>query len=545
MFENMELADFGNRIPSLTFEIVADSEPVSIGAIARDVGDIADAGGDAGLWLDGYSAYGGSARAVIERLADAAGAWPMQGDTGVQLAVGSGAATNVRDHDRGAGAIRTLTPADRVPTRVTVSHYDPARDYQAGLQSSTRPGSGYRNEAIELPAALSAAAAKHVADSRLAQMMAERERRTICPGWSGLAIAPGNRVRIEGESGIWRVGVAALDHARPTLELIAIAPAQLMPVAASGRVLGAPDLIEGTTVLYACEMPNPTAASLAAPRLLVFASGTEAGWRRAALSMSMDGGASWEAIGATAAPAIMGTVESGPGACTLPVEDRHNVVVVQLGHGAMQLNDASPAALDAGANLALVGDELLQFGRAEPLGAGRWRLSTLWRGRRGTEHAIGGASAGDRFVLLEQDRAKPLDLPAGFRGSVAIMAMSANAAEPATADAVADGASTRPPSPVAPRQQVQPDGAIVLRWVRRSRGGWQWIDGVDAPIGEEAERYTLHFSRSGEDAWIESTSEALFTVPTAWRDAGPLTVEIRQQGDHGASLPLFALIPAI
>ena len=33
VFEELALADFGNRIPSLTFEVVADSGPVTIGAI--------------------------------------------------------------------------------------------------------------------------------------------------------------------------------------------------------------------------------------------------------------------------------------------------------------------------------------------------------------------------------------------------------------------------------------------------------------------------------------------------------------------------------
>src|SRR3546814_11488239 len=53
------------------------------------------------------------------------------------------------------------------------------------------------------------------------------------------------------------------------------------------------------------------------------------------------------------------------------------------------LSNAGDALLDGGANLALVGDELLQFGRAEQIDATRWRLSRLWRGRRGTEAAIG------------------------------------------------------------------------------------------------------------------------------------------------------------
>ncbi|MFX9123832.1 hypothetical protein ABTN41_20585, partial [Acinetobacter baumannii] len=53
------------------------------------------------------------------------------------------------------------------------------------------------------------------------------------------------------------------------------------------------------------------------------------------------------------------------------------------------------------ANRALVGDEIIQFASAQPLGGGLWRLGTLLRGRGGTEWAVGGHTIGDRFVLLD------------------------------------------------------------------------------------------------------------------------------------------------
>src|SRR5205814_5319033 len=36
VFENLELADYGNRIPFLTFEIAADEDPPAIGSILAD-----------------------------------------------------------------------------------------------------------------------------------------------------------------------------------------------------------------------------------------------------------------------------------------------------------------------------------------------------------------------------------------------------------------------------------------------------------------------------------------------------------------------------
>jgi hypothetical protein len=63
--------------------------------------------------------------------------------------------------------------------------------------------------------------------------------------------------------------------------------------------------------------------------------------------------------------------------------DRAGAVEVQLLHDEMWLEGRSDDALAAGANLAQLGDELIQFGDAEPLDGGRFRLSRLLRGRMG------------------------------------------------------------------------------------------------------------------------------------------------------------------
>ncbi|MBT2186864.1 hypothetical protein [Sphingobium nicotianae] len=37
VFEDLQLADFGNRIPSLTFEVIGDAEPMGVAAIVSDL----------------------------------------------------------------------------------------------------------------------------------------------------------------------------------------------------------------------------------------------------------------------------------------------------------------------------------------------------------------------------------------------------------------------------------------------------------------------------------------------------------------------------
>jgi hypothetical protein len=68
MFEDFQLADYGNHIPSLTFEVEADEGPVEIGEIAAELSGGAVIG-ETETALGGYAASGDSVRGAIEMLA--------------------------------------------------------------------------------------------------------------------------------------------------------------------------------------------------------------------------------------------------------------------------------------------------------------------------------------------------------------------------------------------------------------------------------------------------------------------------------------------
>lgn len=543
VFEDLELADYGNRIPSLSFEVVADPAPVGADAIIAALSGGAVAGGDALTPIGGFSAYGGSQRAVIEPLADAAGAWPRM-DGAVSLLAGTGTAEEVVDIGTGAGlpGDRSIATADRAPRRVTLSYYDPSRDYQAGAQIATRPGAGHRDAAIELPAALSAGAAKQLAEAALDRADHQRERRVVLADWRALAIPPGARVRLAGEPGQWRVAGWSLEAMAVRLELVRIAPAALPARATPGRVLPAPDTVAGTTILHAFELPHLGEGTLAAPRLSIAACGSGAGWRRAALAVSTDGGIRWEPAGATAAPAIAGTVEDAGGDADPAIVDRRNAIIVALAHTGMVLADADDAGLDAGVNLALIGSELIQFAEAEPLGANRWRLTRLWRGRRGTEAETGSAAAGDRFVLIDSATLAMRDAIAGIGANVAILGTAPADGEGVEATVQLTGASVMPPAPVHLRVEPGASGGVWLRWTRRSRSGWRWLDGVDVPLGEENEAYRVRITTDAGADLAETVTAPELLLPAGLPAPGPVRIEVCQIGDHGLSPPALLTI---
>ena len=68
VFENLELEEFGNRIPTLSFEVVADPGVVTAGAIVAALSGGVVAAGEAALPVGGYSGYGESVRGAIAPL---------------------------------------------------------------------------------------------------------------------------------------------------------------------------------------------------------------------------------------------------------------------------------------------------------------------------------------------------------------------------------------------------------------------------------------------------------------------------------------------
>jgi hypothetical protein len=551
VFEDLELGEFGNRIPALTFEVTADAGAIAAGAIVSELGEGAIDGGDATPMLAGFSAYGASVRAAIETLAGASGAWFRAEPELLSLCAGSGPAIAVDDSGAGSvsrrnlRAVRTIAAPDSAPRSLSLSYYEPERDYQTGVQRAARPGAGTREARLELAAAMPAGAAKTLAEAGLARFDLERERRTLALGWSALGVRPGERVTIAGEPGVWRVDRWSLESMVVTLECLRIIPAMLPAEASGGRVLPAPDLAIGTTIVHAFELPPLDDALANVPRFAVAAAGSEPGWRSAALLLSVDDGATWAPAGATGLPAVLGHVVTLPDAVPAGLTDRISRIDIALAHAGMLLADADDAALDAGANLAMIGGELIQFAHAEPLGGPLWRLSGLWRGRRGTEQSIGTQTVGDAFVLLTRDALATHDLPGISPGSrIRLLAQGVGDIEAAATSALATGISFAPPAPVHLAAMEAAGGMTEIRWVRRSRIGWRWVDGLDAPLGEESERYRVTIAPVGGGERIVEVGAPVFVLTPEERSAGN-TIQVRQIGTHAVSPPAELWLPPL
>jgi hypothetical protein len=362
------------------------------------------------------------------------------------------------------------------------------------------------------------------------------------------AVAPGAVVSVAAFPGRWRVEEWELRDKGIELSLVRVVPdgTDASPPASidPGRINPLPDLPAAPTTLAAFELPSDGTGSINTVRVFAAPSSAGANWSGAAL-FSDDGSGSLQSLGPSGRTrCIMGAAADALAAANPLLIDRANNVTVELLADDMALANATAAQMAAGANKALVGSEIVQFAKAEPLGNRMWRLSGLLRGRGGTESAVGGHASAEKFVLLDQ-RLRLLD-PALVAGGPATQIVAAGRGDP---DPVASaiglrGISLRPPWPVHGRSEVLADGSLRLCWTRRARGSWTWPDGAETPLVEETERYQVTYGDLASPVanWTVSASELEISpaeIASLIASLASGAFHVRQIGSYAMSEPGF------
>lgn len=548
VFENFQLEDYGNRIPSLTFEVEADVGPVPVGSIAEALGSPALVAVGPTPSVAGYAAAGGSIRMAIEALAEMVPLPIADRDSVLRFGDAGGAPCAIEAGEETGRRKLLRRAAGSIPAEVSVSYYDVARDYQTGLQRALSDVAESRIvDRRDVPLSLSAGGAKTLAQSRLAALRSGRVSAMVSLAWKRGGLRPGDRVTMAGEAGLWRIRRWTFGPMSVAVELMRISgtgPTE-PATAAPGAVVRQPDLIHGPTTLQVFDLPLGEARD-ARPLLFVAAAGIEQGWRRAALIASFDGGVSWQDCGPTAPAAVTGTALTLLGFGGAALFDADASVEVELLNETMWLESADDDALAGGANLSLLGAELVQFGTADWLGGRRFRLGRLLRGRRGTERAVQSHTAGEAFTLIERESLAVIEAPVGGTGgSARVVANGIGDVDPITVDVPITGESLRPPSPVHLTATRLTNGDIQIRWVRRSRLGWSWTSGSDTPLGEEGEAYRLILSGAGtEHSVTVDGPDYLYSLAEQTADglAGALHISVAQIGTNSPSHPALLLL---
>lgn len=558
VFEDMALEEFGNRIPSLTFEVMGMEDEVALGTLVGDLVDMA-APPENGFAVTGWGLGDASRRDALQTIASGFPVALREEQGGLKFGWLEGEHAAVahiprsallpRDEDR-AGSIdrqRIAPPGGAMALR----YYEPERDYQPGLRRSGTSSSG-RAQQVEVPAVMSAGQAQQRVDQLVRLQRDGLERLSLRTALFDQGFQPGKVVTVEGVPGQWRVRRWHWAADGIDLDLVSqrAAPVSVPAGIDPGRSVNTPSDSIGPTAVALFDLPSPLDRPSAHANIAIAVAGASPGWRGAHVYQAQTDGSSGALLDFLRVGATLGEVVEPPAEGTALLRDDRNSITVRLVRDdPFALVNADPDALSSGINMAMVGSELIQFAQVEPLGGRTFRLTGLLRGRGGTEDWMSGHVSGEHFVLVNDALATIDPDQIGVRPDFRILAQGRGDAAPVLAELPIHGRAVQPLSPVHGSLQQHDNGAMTLRWTRRSRSGFAWRDLIDVPLGEDLEAYRVTLLADG--VLIETLEAAvpeivLDTVTLANARAvalHSLSAAIAQRGALGLSAPLIVPLP--
>lgn len=557
VFEDLQLADFGNRIPALTFEIVADDGALDLVTMIGE-----DPNLQSSVHLEGLAGISHDGGSELSLLATLHAGYPLsidatRGRLSVHAAVNEPDATVIDlpppiadsqgDFGQATGASRSRK-AGIQRNALCLRYYDRERDFQPGLQRSRGMAGNGAMETVDFPAGLTADAARRIAEEMAERNLSGREKVAYRVGTLDPAIRPGSYVRPQGETGIWQVAGWEWRAAGVELDLRSVQLRSgngLRSAGDAGADRKPRDLSNGPTLLSAFELPWDGAGRVNERKIYAAVSSAHEGWAGAALHLDAGDGVLVPAGVAGKTRAVVGTVQSAIPPSTPHLFDRSAPIMVLLADEAFALSDASVEEMAQGRNQARIGNEIIQFGSAVHRGGGLWELTNLLRGRGGTEHAIGSHIPGEDFIFLDDELTLIDSSAISSLADVDVVALGQADPQPVRSTISDSGLTLRPLTPVRAHfvETDTGDGSSKLLWTRRSRGAWAWPDEVEIPLSETFERYEVRFIDAAQDvlAWEVSQPHLELDATTMGQldiRPKPAKFQIRQVGDYGRSLPL-------
>lgn len=456
----------------------------------------------------------------------------------------------------------TRQQQDELPRTVSLRYRNIDREHETGLQYykiiDSRVAS---DQVLELAAAMNDTLAASLTERIALSAWQERDNFATGLGPRYLALDPGDAVMIQGRR--MRIVETTLDYASLNMQLSLVAdqPAIMSPTTPGTSDPNPPDPAPtpiGPTLLSLLDIPLLRDEDIPVEVGFYYGlSGVLTSWPGGILLRSKDSATTWEQIGSRSTSTPSGTAQTvladGPESFdwnkidwTLEAEqpwDSTNTVDVLLSSTGALAN-ASRAEILAGANTALLGDEIIGYEAAADQGGGVWRLSGILRGRRGTEAARLTHALSERFVLLE----------AGATGHVShgtdeysrqrdfrAPTMGADLTTAPIEQFANTGTGLRPFSPVGMKATRPPVGTgwtVTIDAVRRSRYGTEYrnFSTDPPPLDAPAEAYEFEIWNPGQTELkrIESTTTPVFAYTEAkqntdFNDAGqPFHTKIYQ-----------------
>lgn len=535
VFRNMNLSDYGNRIPSFSFVVafpkndlkeIMDEISVDAGLVlTQDV----DTTALAGITVDGFTRSGGqSYKDQVNSLrvcndfdgAERYGIVVFKGkdfNNVVQVAKTDYGAYETEPEDN---PIETTTAHDlSLPKKLTVNYVSKANDYQTGTAQAYRQITGANTEtSVSTEQVMTDSAAKSVAEKRLFEAWEGRTTHEFKLGNKYGWVMPGDILEVallNGDKQLMQI--TSTNYGRPGLNVVKAVNVNSGVYTIPTRVVDtppAPIVVAPSAVSYGIlDIPLlPLDDTSNSDTTIYFVSGGTS-YYGANIYRSYDEGVSYRIMAQNNKNGVIGTAATVLGDAEPWTWDWRNTVTVNVPYGTLQ-SDTEDNLLNF-ANMAILGNEIIQYRFAELISEGVYALSGLLRGRNGTEMYTGSHAAGERFIVLGKSSVngvsvsadnwyKEIPLKIGPRNRGILDELYASTSF------TPQGIMSKPWAGC--QLVITKDGLNWHgEWKRRARKNGVWKDYSDVPLGENIEAYDIDVLNSaGEVIATFATSTTMF-----------------------------------
>lgn len=434
------------------------------------------------------------------------------------------------------------TQEEELPKSLTIRYANVNADYQTGAQHAIRQSVlNGTDVVVDLSIAMNDDEGKDIVDTTMFSIWENRTKYKHSTWLKHTKIDPADIITVDGK--VLRVvsrseGVNGIIELESVSELPEIYTGQIGAGVAGGHS-NQSIYIGGPTLSYLLDIPPLRDDDYDDYGFIWVADGVLDDWSGAALLRSPDG-TTFDVKSTISSGGVLGQATTALGDWAGGnVFDETNVLRVEVSG---TLETKTELQVLNGANVAVVGDEIIQFKNADLVSTGVYDLSGLLRGRMGTEWAMDSHAINERFAIVASDSSKFIQVPTVDFNANRIWASLTlgKTIEHAVRTNITYAANNQKPlSPVQIGAGSAGYGtAWTINWVRRSRYRWQWLDGVDVGADEDSydfEVAILDGATTVRTISVTAAQTAQYTNAQQVTDFGDwqnsITYKIRQVGD--------------
>lgn len=427
----------------------------------------------------------------------------------------------------------TRTTDDRkLPAIVYDNYINLGADYQQGTQQDQRlVTQSQLTETMNLAIGFSDQRAKQVCSVRLIEAWMERDGFVFFLPRKYAKWMPTDVVTVDDGTCIRTLRITDRDwmpSAVIKFDGVATVPQTYYQGAQGGAATGfrppPPPAVAQATQLLLIDGPLVTDADSPNGIYGAMAGAASDNWLGGSLYKAPDG-ANFTQIAVSQSPDVIGVTTTALQAFLGGnVFDESSSVTVQIGPGGGTLSSFTQANVLAGSAMYLVGNEIIAAKNAPLVGTNpdTYTLSGMLRGLRGTEWAMFGHVAGEKFVALPTSTNPAalfgeIGIPVSYEAVTLAQSISSGVVQLFTNT----GNALKCYSPVQLGGGTDPSGNVTINWVRRTRIGARFMAPADVPLSEAFEQYVVQIM----DSTYTSVARILIvTSPTcAYSSANQVT----------------------